>query len=192
MLKPPLAVADLVRAAVPTAIREQWDVETPHTASRWLWHDFQGRPGFLFDELGLATYIGLNRKGLQMVCSVFESARYRGVFVSDGRPRWWVVSIRDIVEGKIGNAVMGGVFNHREEFLESCGVKKTKWKDLFSRAHGRRGYEKVPDCVAYRDDQREEGDRVQALFLDTHADERDANSPFGFESRRIYGPSIQQ
>ena len=61
---------------------------------------------------------------------------------------------------------------------------------LLARAHGRKLSDEVPDCVAYRDDQREEDDRVQALFEDTHVDDRDANPPFGFEARRVFGHAI--
>ena len=67
LLQPPQPVADLVRSAVPSSLRGPWDVDTPHTAGRWIWHEFQGRPGFLFDAMGLATSQVPHHRGLESV-----------------------------------------------------------------------------------------------------------------------------
>jgi hypothetical protein len=192
LLTPPAEVMDLLRSAIPSSFRGPWDKETPHAAGRWIWHELQGRPGFLFDELGLATNLGLNLNGLQRVKSKFDAARYQGAFASDGRPRWWVAAIRSIFEYIIGRPVVGPVSNAREELLKAARVSKTERNGLLSRAHAHKTADEIPDCVAYRDDQREEDDRVQALFKDTYVDDRDANPPFGFEARRIFGPGKQK
>ena len=189
LIKPPEPVADLVKTSIPPSIRDRCDAETPHVVGRWLWHEFQGRPGFLFDGLELATYLGLNREGLQKVCSRFRAARYRGAFASDSRPRWWVAEIRGIFEHIIREQVSGPLSSAREKLLKAVKIGKTEFPRLLSCAHGRKHSDEIPDCVAYRDDQREEDDRVQVLFGDTYVDERDANPPFGFEARRVYKPS---
>jgi hypothetical protein len=184
---PPTGVAELFTAAIPTGLRGPWDLETPHVAGRWLWHDLQGRPGFLFDDLGLATYLGLNLAGFHRVSSKFKEARYRGAFSSDGRPRWWVNAIRSIVEHAFARQIVGPISGAREALLAASRVPRREFAALLSRAHGSKHSREVPDCVAYRDDQREEGDRVQALLKDTYVDDRDANPPFGFEARRVFG-----
>jgi hypothetical protein len=188
LLSPPLAMVDLVSSAIPSILRGLWDKETPHAAGRWIWHELQGRPGFLFDELGLATHLGLNLKGFQRVRSKFDSARYQGAFASDGKPRWWVVVIRGIFEKLIGHQFVGPISGAREELLKALKVSKGERNGLLSRAHTHKTSDAIPECVAYRDDEREEGDRVQALFRDTHVDDKDANPPFGFEARRVFGP----
>ena len=192
LTKPPAAVKDLVRSAIPQILRGEFDAESPHVAGRWLWHELQGMPGFLLDELGLATRLGLNVKGLQVVCSHFDAARYQGAFASDGRPRWWTASIREIVEQIVGQKLIGSIAVAREEFLKAAKVKRADITSLLSRPHGRKNSDEIPDCVAYEDDQREEEHRVQALFVDTFVDDRDANAVFGFEPRRVYGPKKEK
>jgi len=189
LLSPPAAVVDLLRSAIPSAFREVWDRETPHVVGRWIWHELQGHPGFLFDELGLATHLGLNLTGFKRIRPKFDAARYQGVFASDERPRWWVATIREIFEKIISHQVVGPVSGARDELLKATKVKKGEWNGLYARAHGHKSFDEIPDCVAYRDDQREENDRVQALFKETRVDDRDANLPFGFEARRIFDPS---
>jgi hypothetical protein len=185
LTRPPVAVVDLVRAAIPQVLRGEWDAETPHVAGRWLWHELQGMPGFLFDELGLATHLGLNLKGLQLVFPCFESARYRGAFSSDERPRWWIAAIRGIVDHILGQQLVGSIAEARDEFLKAK-IKNTDFSSLLSRPHGHKSSDAIPDCVAYGDDEREEDHRVQAVFEDTFVDDRDANAAFGFEPRRVF------
>lgn len=188
LINPPAPVADLLNAAIPTALRGRWDEETPHVAGRWLWHEFQGLPGFLFDELGIATHLGLNLKGFGLVRSKCESARYRGAFCSDGRPRWWIGEIREAIGRIVAIPCGRSVSSSREALLRKVGAKVSEVKNLLAKPYGRKGSDEIPDCVAYKDDQREEIDRVQALFDDTIVDDRDVNSAFGFEARRIYAP----
>jgi len=189
LVKPPKAVSDLIAAAIPTKLTGHWDKETPHMASRWLWHDFQGRPGFLFDDLALATYLGLNLHGIKFIHRKFQEARYAGAFASDQRTRWWVSSVREIAEKLIGERIVGPVSNARNELLKALRVTKSNRPKLLARAHPNQSLDFIPDCVAYSDDEVEEEDRVQALFKDTRVDPRDANPPFGFEPRRIYEPA---
>ncbi len=189
LISPPVSTAELLKAAIPPTLRGDWDIETPHVVSRWLWHEFQGLPGFLFDELSMATYLGLNHKGFQKIQSKFESARYKGAFSTNARPRWWVSMIRGVFEEITGIRVAGAIAEARGELLKNLRIKPAERNGMLSRAHGHSTSSTIPNCVAYRDDQREENDRVQALFEDTFVDERDANPAFGFEPRRIYGPT---
>ena len=192
LLKPPADVSDLVKAAIPSILRGRWDEETPHVVGRWVWHEFQGLPGFLFDELGLATHLGLNLKGLNLVRSKCDAARYRGAFASDERPRWWVGAIREAI-GKVVSVPSGvRISSLREELLKRSGTKAVDRKAFLAQPYGRKISEEIPDCVAYKDDQKDENDRVQSLFDDTIVDDRDVNSAFGFEPRRVYAPRIKK
>jgi hypothetical protein len=186
LLNPPVTVVNQLCSAIPSPFCGTWDQETPHAAGRWIWHELQEWLGFLFDELGLATHLGLNLKGLQRVLLKFDSACYQGAFASGERPRWWVAAIRSLFEKTIGRQVVGPVSGAREELLKSVKVNKRELNGLLSRAHTHKTGDEIPDCVAYRDDQFEEDDRVQALFKETIVDDRDSNLPFGFEARRIF------
>jgi len=187
LLSAPAGVIDWLRGAIPSPFRGNWDKETPHAAGRWIWHDLQGKPGFMLDELGLATHLGLNLNGLRRVCSKFDSARYRGAFASEGRPRWWASSIRHVFETRVGSGVVGPIANARDELLRSARIKLAERKPLLSRPYGRSDSHEIPDCVAYEPGEIDQDEfRVQALMEDTIVDERDANPPFGFQARRIF------
>lgn len=187
--RPSEATAELLRSAIPSSLRGNWDVESPHTAGRWIWHDLQGLPGFLLDEIGLATELGLNLEGFQRVHNRFKKARYQGAFASDSKPRWWASEIRAALQELIGKDCIGPLSTERDLLLGLVKVKKDQRRRLFSHAHGRKLVEGIPDCVAYIDDLREEPHRVQAFFADTYVDERDANPAFGFTARRVFGTS---
>lgn len=189
LISAPVEVLEILRSSIPANFRGGWDQETPHAAGRWIWHELQGMPGFLFDELRLATYLGINLAGLRLISSKFAAARYRGAFASDGRPRWWVASIRKIVDEITGVPTVGPVSSARETLLGALKIKAADRNSLLSRPHGRKGSHEIPDCVAYKDDELEDDDRIQALYEDTKVDDRDVNPNFGFEARRIYAPA---
>jgi len=188
LIKPPRASRDLVGAVIPTKLTGHWDQETPHVAGRWLWHELQGRPGFLFDDLGLATHLGFNLHAFGLIYRKFDYARYTGAFACDERARWWVAPVRELVEKIIGQKIFGPVSNARNELLKAFRVAKNDRTKLVSRAHPNKSIDLIPDCVAFSDDEVEEKDRIQAMFDDTRVDPRDANPPFGFEPRRIFEP----
>jgi hypothetical protein len=192
LIKPPKAVRDLVGAAIPTELTGHWDKETPHVAGRWLWHDLQGRPGPLLDDLALATHLGLNLHALRLIHRKFEGARYTSAFASGQRARWWVAPVRELVEKIIGQKIFGPVSNARGDLLKALRVKKHDRPKMLARAHPNQSLDLIPDCVAYSDDEREEKDRIQALFKDTRVDPKDENPPFGFEPRRIFEPAPRQ
>lgn len=186
LISSPITIAEQVKAAIPTQLRGLWDAETPHVASRWIWHELQGRPGFLFDELGLATHLGLKTSGLARVIGKFDATRYRGTLASDDRPRWWVTGIRPIFEKIVGDKTIGPISDSRDKLLSAFRIPKSERATMLAVAYPRKSTSEIPDCVAYKDDEREENDRVQALGTETILDERDSNLPFGFEARRIY------
>jgi hypothetical protein len=193
LVKAPEEASDLLRVAIPPALRGSWDDETPHAASRWIWHQFQGEPGFLFDELEAATFLGITKDAfLGYAVNAFASARYTGTLACEARPRWWVCQMRGALEQQIGHNLVGPAAQSREDLLLSLGIKKDKIAALFAKAYGRHGYDQPPECVAYKDqNSKNEGrcnERVPALLKDTLIDEEDANPPFGFQARRHFNP----
>jgi hypothetical protein len=189
LTKPPKSIIELLASAIPPLLRGNWDAETPHIGGRWIWHELQGRPGFLFDELSLATHLGLNIEGFRKIRSNFEPARYQGAFASEERARWWVTGVRKVFETIVNKTIVGSLAGSRIDLLSALKIQANTHDALLSTVHGRRNCKEIPDCVAYRDDEREENDRIQTLSVDTYVDERDANPPFGFEARRIFGPT---
>lgn len=190
MVKAPEGAVELLRVSIPPALRGIWDDETSHAAARWIWHQFQGEPGFLFDELEAATFLGIKKEAFSEFAAAFANARYTGVLACEDRPRWWVCQMRAAAEKQIGQRLVGPVAQSRDKLLLSLGVDKTKTAGLFAKAYGRHGSDQPPECVAYRDqDSKNEGrhkERVPSLLKDTLIDEADANPPFGFQARRHF------
>jgi hypothetical protein len=192
LVDPPKMSTELFENAIPMDLTGEGDEETPHVAGRWIWHELLGRQGLLFDDLGIATYLGLNRTGFSAIADRFKPAIYKSAFASAARPRWWVSGVRPIVEKILKHDVVGSVASFRGELLKTLKVPGSKHADYFSKAHARRDPKLIPDCVAYRDDGCKEKERIQALVEDTRLDPRDENMPFGFEARRIFKPASSQ
>lgn len=186
LIDPPEDSAGVLYASLPAEIRDAWDDETPHVVGRWIWHEFQGLPGQLFDELELLTYLGLSPEAGTLIVPVFEPVRYRGVFASDGRRRWWVSLMRDYLSSVIGHPCVGSVSNYRIELLEKLGIPRDQQERFLSTPYSRPDSAEIPDCVAYIDESKSEIDRAQCIFMDTEIDARDANPAFGFQARRVF------
>lgn len=56
---------------------------------RWFRSIFYSRPGFLYDKLWTATFLGLSEKGFEKVMHKFDRAKYNGIFANPKDPRWW-------------------------------------------------------------------------------------------------------
>ena len=192
LLKAPKAISDLLRMAIPTALRSNWDEESPHSASRWIWHQLQGRSGFLFDELEVATYLGISKEAFCEFAGNehFVSARYVGVFSCDERPRWWVCEMARAVGAITGEQLVGPARQSRAELLSALNVPENKIEMMLAVPHGRRDSDQAPECVIFPDQDSKNSNafekRVPALLQDSVIDEEDANPPIGFESKRHF------
>ncbi|MEQ9403867.1 MAG: response regulator [Cyclobacteriaceae bacterium] len=69
---------------------------------KWLNTTLFSRPGFLYDKLWAATYLGLSEKGFDSVKKLFEPAKYMGVFSDPSNERWWKSQLTEIVAEKTG------------------------------------------------------------------------------------------
>lgn len=86
-------------AALPDDLKEKEYSKDASVASRlhrWVNHLVE-RPGFLFDHLWAATFLGLNEIGFEKVVLHFERARYQGVFANDQERRWWSSRLTELL-----------------------------------------------------------------------------------------------
>jgi len=191
-LHAPDPITDLLRVTIPEELRSLWDEETPHAASRWVWHQLLGVAGYVFDEIEAATYLGLTESAFLEFKKnkYFQAAQYIGVFACDVRPRWWICKMRSAVEAILDDEVMGPVSHSRDELLGALEVPKKAREHKFARAYGHKGRGLIPECVVFPDqDSKNQGyldKRVPALLRDSVVDESDANPPFGFQSPRHF------
>lgn len=93
LLRPPDEDEERLRAALPNNLKQSpGDVSVGSQMYRWVSY-LASRPGFLYDELWTATFLGLNDRGFARVQPEFDRATYKGVFCNPMDPRWWVSAV---------------------------------------------------------------------------------------------------
>jgi hypothetical protein len=142
LLKPPKEDVERLVDALPEDLKKSFrDKSVPSRLYAWVRRLLE-RPGFLYDSLWAATFIGLNETGFQKVRRHFEKANYVGVFSSTDDPRWWSSQLSKLLY-KHSQPRSGEMSWHVGRRLP--GVKK----EHFSRCY----YcdKDFPDTVAYLD-----------------------------------------
>jgi hypothetical protein len=101
LLEAPSEDEERLTAALPDDLKRS--PRDPSVGSRmygWVNH-LLSRPGFLYDELWTATFLGLNHQGFDKVRQIFDRATYRGVFARPDDPRWWVSRVAQLLYQKV-------------------------------------------------------------------------------------------
>ena len=88
LLKPPDIERKRLVEALPHDLKKWKDKSVASRLHSWV-NQLLNRPGFLYDGLSAATFLGLNESGLAKVEKTFHRAKYSGVFSVDSNPRWW-------------------------------------------------------------------------------------------------------
>ena len=177
LVKVPKEDEDLLASCIPGMFIADWDNETSHSLSRWIWHVLLGMPGFTYDKLEVATLLGLTPEGFDKISSSFSSCIYQGVFASYSRTRWWLSLVR--------TTARKAVKANNSRPIWQIGRQMAKQDStLFSKCYGQRSTDCVPDVVAFRDELFDPSKRVQALLSDTIIVKADSPPP-GFEPKRV-------
>ena len=153
LLRPPENDVDRLVAALPDDLKKSF--RDPSIASRlYRWtNGLMGRPGFLYDKLWAATFLGLNESGFQKVTRRFKKAEYTGIFARSDDPRWWSSRLSDLLYGQREPA--------SDELSWHVGRRlRGLEKQHYSRCHVCR--EDFPETVAYLD---AASDQQQAMHL---------------------------
>lgn len=97
LLKPPADELDRVVAALPDDLKKSFrDPSRASLLHSWVSHVLD-RPGFLYDRLWVATFLGLTEFGFEKVSRIFEKAKYDGVFAFADAPRWWLSRVSEVL-----------------------------------------------------------------------------------------------
>lgn len=161
---------------VPSELANAWDQETPHIFARWVWHTLIGLPGFLYDELQIATLLGLTEAGFLRITEKLSDCVYNGVFASAARPRWWVSAVRKRVRDLTHAEITTPLWKAGREIL---GPRQSRY---LSKCYSMRSSDCVPDVVAFVDELRRR--RVQAKS--EHTELAPEIPPVGFEPYRLF------
>lgn len=83
---------------IPTQIKENFeDTSLLVEMSKWINSTLLSRPGFLYDDLHAATFLGLNIDGFEKIKKKFKSAKYTGPFANPEVDRWWKTTLLAIL-----------------------------------------------------------------------------------------------
>jgi DNA-binding NarL/FixJ family response regulator len=97
LLKPPEDEVERLFAALPDDLKKS--SRDPSVASllyRWT-EGLMDRPGFLYNKLWTATFLGLTESGFLKVAERFKSGKYAGVFARSDDPRWWSSRLSELL-----------------------------------------------------------------------------------------------
>jgi hypothetical protein len=142
LLKPPEDEVERLREALTYDLKARaGDKSVASRMYRWV-ERLMNHPGFLFDSLWSATFLGLNEAGFDKVARNFERAKYKGVFARPDEPHWWsgglsdrLYKLRDPQPGELSWHVGRRLPGIRKEHFSSCYFCK----------------EEFPETVAYLD-----------------------------------------
>jgi hypothetical protein len=143
-------------AALPSELKSSTiDEGSISTFYGWVRHLIE-RPGFLFNPLSSATFLGLNEKGFRKIEEQFEKARYKGIFHNDDEPRWWANRLAEILFEKAapGPADMSWDVGRKLDGISG---------DDYSRCYRCRKMTPPPETVAFLD---RESDEQRAMHIE--------------------------
>jgi hypothetical protein len=79
-----------IQKIMPKELKENFqDISLLSEFYRWCKGILFGRPGFLYNELWSATYLGLNLEGFEQIKGHFSDTMYDGVFMDNSNQLWW-------------------------------------------------------------------------------------------------------
>ena len=113
VLNLPKPEVDVFRMAVPM---ELISAQTPTSHSqlvKWIRNYLLQVPGYVFDDLHAATFLGLSVAGFRKVSDKFQEALYTGPFATSTRPLWWQTELSNCLhslleENSPDNPQVGG------------------------------------------------------------------------------------
>jgi hypothetical protein len=178
LLKSPAVDNDRIESILPEEIKiNLGDPSLYRQISKWVRGILIERPGFLYDSLWAATFLGLNEKGFKKVEPMFSKAKYNGLFADEKTKRWWSSSLNEIVysrpnaESPSASWKMGrSLPNIKKSDFSRCYVCENEF----------------PETVAYTD---ESADARYAMHLRCTTSHPKYSKALFFEEIRMMNPA---
>ncbi|WP_420320105.1 hypothetical protein [Flagellimonas sp.] len=141
MFKPPKDTVEKLKKILPKELKENFeDQSLLLEVYRWSVSVLFDRPGFLYDELWAATFLGLNIKGFNLIKDQMSAAKYIGVFSDKSKERWWKDLLLEELARITGDVGLPWEIGHK-----LVGAKKEYFSKCFASA------EYYPETVAAED-----------------------------------------
>jgi hypothetical protein len=148
LLKSPEVDKIKLENVIPRELKENFnDRALFQNTSHWIRNTLMARPGFLYDRLWTATFLGLTKTGYEKVEELFKEARYKGLFADKSKERWWKSRLLEILSRKVKTS---GLPWEKGRLLPGINAHNHS-KDYYSDYQ-----EDQPEVVAYIDETSEE------------------------------------
>jgi hypothetical protein len=158
-LKPPAEEKERLEAALPDDLKASpGDASAASRLYRWV-KRLLDRPGFLYDQLWAATFLGLTPEGFETVKRRLTSAEYGGLFANADDPHWWVSRLSEIL------------YREAEPRPSEMSWHLGRRLPSIKRRHYSRCYvcgEEYPETVAYLDASSEERHPMHLKCTELH------------------------
>ncbi|MEP7198103.1 MAG: hypothetical protein ABI851_16415 [Saprospiraceae bacterium] len=129
---------------VPREIKDNFnDKALFKNTSHWIRNILIERPGFLYNRLWAATYLGLTERGFEKVEEIFKTAKYNGLFADKTKERWWKSKLLEILSKEVKTT---GLPWQKGRSLKGINAHN------FSKDHYTNNNEDLPEVVAYTDE----------------------------------------
>lgn len=175
-LNPPIVDQPVLSKILPDEFEGTFQHGTsPHRIARWILTVLMRYPGFLYDALETATFLGLTEAAfLAKARPHFERAQYSGPFATESNPMWWASALTDVLYELLPDVV---AISPQEAGRQLSGIVESD----FSRCAVTTEHTPPPDVVAYTDATKSERRPVQHRY--TIPESEEASSLLGFSTR---------
>jgi CheY-like chemotaxis protein len=145
---------------IPREIKENFnDKALFQNISHWIRNVLIERPGFLYDRLWTATFLGLKETGFEKVEELFKEAKYKGLFVDRTKERWWKSKLLEVLSRKVKTT---GLPWQKGRSLPGINPHNYS-KDFYSNYQ-----EDLPEVVAYTDENTDEQYAMKLKYTVPH------------------------
>jgi hypothetical protein len=93
----------VLKLAIPQDLVHELTPTKHNQLARWIRSELLEKPGYLFNELHAATFLGLSVAGFSKIKYKFDSALYQGPFATIKRPLWWQTKLREQLYNLVGS-----------------------------------------------------------------------------------------
>lgn len=175
-LAPPELDRDPLLSVLPAEFESGYVHGTsPHRMAQWVLNVLMKKPGFLFDPLEAATFLGLTEDAfMRKVEPHFNPARYRGPFWRESQPMWWASAMPDVLYEILPESIE---LQTREAGRMLGGIDEGD----FSRCACTGEHNPPPDVVAFTDSTRSDRKAVRHSYTEIISEEAGAHLGFAAE-----------
>lgn len=160
LMKVPKDDIEKLSIIMPAEIKENFkDLGLYGHITHWIIDVLFERPGFLYNKLWAATFLGLSEKGFSKVEKLFESAKYKGIFSDESNERWWKSKLLDILNSKVHGYDLPWEKGRFLAEFQNSDFSKDFYTDY---------KEDYPETVAYTDESTNEWQPMKLKYTISH------------------------